>query len=132
MPGTRQIFAGVSGSPGSVHALRHAADLACHHDALMIRFTRGCRPKVTSTSASTPAWSCASYEKATPGSACGTSSMPPGVPIPLDLCNSTARIAERATARALDETITFTRGPEYDVSRFMDFHQEEASSRRVM
>jgi hypothetical protein len=36
MPGTRQIFAGVSGSPGNVHALRHAADLACHHDALMI------------------------------------------------------------------------------------------------
>ena len=36
MPGTRRIFAGVSGSPGSVHALRQAADLARHHDALLI------------------------------------------------------------------------------------------------
>ena len=36
MPGTRRIFAGVSGSPGSVHALRQAAHLAHHHDALLI------------------------------------------------------------------------------------------------
>jgi hypothetical protein len=32
MPGTRRIFAGVSGSPGSVDALRQAAQLA-HHPA---------------------------------------------------------------------------------------------------
>jgi nucleotide-binding universal stress UspA family protein len=31
-----RIFAGVSGSPGSVHALRHAADLARQHDATLI------------------------------------------------------------------------------------------------
>jgi hypothetical protein len=31
MPGTRRIFAGVSGSRGSVHALRQAAQLAHHH-----------------------------------------------------------------------------------------------------
>lgn len=36
MPGARRIFAGVSGSPGSVHALRQAAELARHHDALLI------------------------------------------------------------------------------------------------
>lgn len=36
MPGTRRIFAGVSGSPGSVHALRQAAELARHHDAPLI------------------------------------------------------------------------------------------------
>jgi nucleotide-binding universal stress UspA family protein len=36
MPGTRRILAGVSGSPGSVHALRQAAELAHHHDALLI------------------------------------------------------------------------------------------------
>jgi nucleotide-binding universal stress UspA family protein len=36
MPGTCRIFAGVSGSPGSVHALRHAADLARHHDAVLV------------------------------------------------------------------------------------------------
>ena len=36
MPGTCQIFAGVGGSPGSVHALRQAAQLAHHHDALLI------------------------------------------------------------------------------------------------
>ena len=36
MPGTCRIFAGVSGSPGSVHALRQAADLARHHDALLV------------------------------------------------------------------------------------------------
>jgi hypothetical protein len=36
MPGTRRIFAGVSGSPGTVHALRQAAQLAHHHDALLI------------------------------------------------------------------------------------------------
>jgi hypothetical protein len=36
LPGTRRIFAGVSGSPGSVHALRQAAQLAHHHDALLI------------------------------------------------------------------------------------------------
>ena len=36
MPGTRRIFAGVSGSPGSVHALRQAAQLAHHHDAVLI------------------------------------------------------------------------------------------------
>jgi len=36
MPHTRRIIAGVSGSPGSVHALRQAADLAHHHDAVLI------------------------------------------------------------------------------------------------
>jgi hypothetical protein len=36
MQSTSRIFTGVSGSPGSVHALRHAAGLACHHDALLI------------------------------------------------------------------------------------------------
>ena len=36
MPGTCRVVAGVSGSPGSVPALRHAADLARHHDALLI------------------------------------------------------------------------------------------------
>ncbi|MGN6171372.1 MAG: universal stress protein [Streptosporangiaceae bacterium] len=36
MPGASRVFAGVSGSPGSVHALRHAADLARQHDAILI------------------------------------------------------------------------------------------------
>ena len=36
MPGTRRNFAGVSGSPGSVHALRQAAQLAHHREALLI------------------------------------------------------------------------------------------------
>ena len=36
MPATRRIFAGVSGSPGSVHALRQAAGLARHHNAVLI------------------------------------------------------------------------------------------------
>jgi nucleotide-binding universal stress UspA family protein len=36
MPADRLIFAGVSGSPGSVHALRYAADLARHHDAILV------------------------------------------------------------------------------------------------
>jgi nucleotide-binding universal stress UspA family protein len=36
MMGTRRIVAGVSGSPGSAHALRHAADLAHQHDAMLI------------------------------------------------------------------------------------------------
>jgi len=36
MAGTCRIVAGVSGSPGSVHALRHAAGLARHHDATLI------------------------------------------------------------------------------------------------
>ena len=36
MPTIRRIVAGVSGSPGSVHALRHAAGLARHHHAALI------------------------------------------------------------------------------------------------
>ncbi len=36
MDGTRRIFAGISGSPGSVPALRHAASLARKHDAPLI------------------------------------------------------------------------------------------------
>ena len=36
MPGTRRIFAGVSGSPGSVHALRQAAGLVRRNDAILI------------------------------------------------------------------------------------------------
>jgi nucleotide-binding universal stress UspA family protein len=36
MPGARRIIAGVSGSPGSVHTLRLAADLARDHDAVLI------------------------------------------------------------------------------------------------
>jgi hypothetical protein len=36
MQSTSRIFAGVSGSPGSMHALRHAAGLACQHAALLI------------------------------------------------------------------------------------------------
>jgi nucleotide-binding universal stress UspA family protein len=31
-----RIVAGASGSPGSVHALRHAAELARHHDAVLV------------------------------------------------------------------------------------------------
>jgi hypothetical protein len=44
MAGTRRIFAGVSGSPGSVHALRQAAQLARHHDALLMPLLAGLRP----------------------------------------------------------------------------------------
>ena len=36
MPAARRIIVGVSGSPGSVHALRQAADLARHHGAILI------------------------------------------------------------------------------------------------
>jgi nucleotide-binding universal stress UspA family protein len=36
MPGVSRIFAGISGSPGSVHALRQAAGLARHHDAVLV------------------------------------------------------------------------------------------------
>ena len=36
MPDRCRVVAGVSGSPGSVHALRQAADLAHHHDAVLI------------------------------------------------------------------------------------------------
>ena len=36
MPAEHLIIAGVSGSPGSVHALRYAADLARHHDAILV------------------------------------------------------------------------------------------------
>ena len=36
MPDLCRIFAGVSGSPGSVHALRQAADLARRNDAILI------------------------------------------------------------------------------------------------
>ena len=36
VPAGRLIFAGVSGSPGSVHALRRAADFACWHDAVLV------------------------------------------------------------------------------------------------
>jgi Universal stress protein family len=36
MLGVHRIVAGVSGSPGSVHALRHTAELARRHDAVLI------------------------------------------------------------------------------------------------
>jgi nucleotide-binding universal stress UspA family protein len=36
MTGRRRIVAGISGSPGSVHALRQAAALARHHEAPLI------------------------------------------------------------------------------------------------
>jgi len=36
VPAAGLIFAGVSGSPGSVHALRCAADLARQHDAILV------------------------------------------------------------------------------------------------
>ena len=36
MPAAGLIVAGVSGSPGSVHALRYAADLARKHDAALV------------------------------------------------------------------------------------------------
>jgi nucleotide-binding universal stress UspA family protein len=36
MPDIRRVFAGVSGSPGSVPALRQAAELARHHGAILI------------------------------------------------------------------------------------------------
>jgi hypothetical protein len=78
MPGTRLIFAGVSGSPGSVHALRQAAQLAHHHDALLIPGWPGCRP----TAVGSPGPSCARSGTTTPGSACGTPSMPPSAACP--------------------------------------------------
>jgi nucleotide-binding universal stress UspA family protein len=36
VPGGPLVIAGVSGSPGSVHALRYAADLARRHDAALV------------------------------------------------------------------------------------------------
>ena len=36
MPAAYRIIAGVSGSPGSVHALRYAADLARQHAAVLV------------------------------------------------------------------------------------------------
>jgi len=36
MPAARRIIAGVSESPGSVHALRYAADLAHQHAAVLV------------------------------------------------------------------------------------------------
>ena len=36
MPATGLIVTGVNGSPGSVHALRYAADLARRHDAILV------------------------------------------------------------------------------------------------
>jgi len=36
VPAAGLIVAGVSGSPGSVHALRYAADLARQHDAILV------------------------------------------------------------------------------------------------
>jgi nucleotide-binding universal stress UspA family protein len=36
VPARRLIFTGVSGSPGSVQALRYAADLARQHDAILV------------------------------------------------------------------------------------------------
>jgi len=36
MPTACRIVAGVSGSPASMPALRHAADLARQHDAILI------------------------------------------------------------------------------------------------
>jgi hypothetical protein len=54
MPAARRVFAGASASPGSVHALRQAAGLARHVDAIQIPRPHGCRPTATSTSACTP------------------------------------------------------------------------------
>jgi nucleotide-binding universal stress UspA family protein len=36
MPGAYRVYVGVSGSPGSVHALRYAADLARDQDAILV------------------------------------------------------------------------------------------------
>lgn len=53
MPAEHLILAGVSGSPGSVHALRYTADLARHHDATLVPCPPRCRHAMTWTSAST-------------------------------------------------------------------------------
>jgi hypothetical protein len=46
MPADRLIFARVIGSPGSVHALRYAADLA-RHDAILVPLLTWVPPCVT-------------------------------------------------------------------------------------
>jgi hypothetical protein len=77
MPDVCRIFAGVSGSPGSVHALRQAADLARRNDAILIPLHTWMPPEGDLHERRHPARSCASYGKRTPGSGCGRPSTPP-------------------------------------------------------
>jgi hypothetical protein len=71
MPGIRRIVAGVSGSPGSVHALRQAADLARRSDAFLIPVHAWVPPEGDIHERKHPARSCASCGTMTPGSGCG-------------------------------------------------------------
>jgi hypothetical protein len=82
MSAAYRIIAGVSGSPGSLHALRYAADLAHQHAAVLVPCWPGCRRMVTGMSVSTPARSCASSGKTTPGSGCRTPSTLPSAACP--------------------------------------------------
>jgi hypothetical protein len=79
MPGTRRNFAGVSGSPGSVQALRQAAQLAHNRDALPTPVLAWLPPDSRRLP---PGPSCARSGATTPGSACGTPSMPPSAACP--------------------------------------------------
>jgi hypothetical protein len=45
--GARRIFAGISRSAGSMHALRQAAGLARQHDAVLVPLLPECRPAAT-------------------------------------------------------------------------------------
>jgi nucleotide-binding universal stress UspA family protein len=82
MPGARRIIAGVSGSPGSVHALRQAAHLAHDHDAVLIPMLAWVPPDGDRHERRHPARSYASSGTTTPGSGSRTPSAPPSAGCP--------------------------------------------------
>jgi hypothetical protein len=91
MAGTCRIVAGVSGSPGSVHALRHTAGLARHHDATLIPLLAWMAPGGNLSERNDPCPSYASYGKTRPGSGYGTPSTPRSVACPPCCAASPAR-----------------------------------------
>ena len=76
MPGTRRIFAGVSGSPGSAHALRQAAQLAHHHDALLIPVLAWLPPAPLARAAPPDSGRWAPWRRACPPAPCATQRSP--------------------------------------------------------
>jgi hypothetical protein len=77
MLGARRIFAGVSGSPGSMHALRQAAGLARQHDAVLVPLLARVPPGGNPNERNDLCPERASCGKTRPGSGCGTPATPP-------------------------------------------------------
>jgi nucleotide-binding universal stress UspA family protein len=109
MSAAHLIFAGASGSPGSVHALRYAADLARKHDAILVPVLAWLPPGGDMAARKTPdaglrqLWTDDAWQRLRGALGTAFGGLPPGLPTwPLVLRGPAGEVLVGAASQASD------------------------------